>query len=48
MSERTWRVEVVVRVDAQMGEGGGQVTRAAAPAEGRVTGLVRVQRGGQR
>lgn len=38
-------------VDTQLGEGGGQVSGAAAPAQSRgcwVTGLVLVQRRGQR
>lgn len=42
----TWRV--AEGIDAQLGQSGGQVARAAAPTQGRgVARLVWVQRGGQ-
>lgn len=43
----TGRVEGVGAVDAQLGEGAGQVPRAAAATERRVSGLLGVQRRGQ-
>lgn len=45
---RTGRAEGAGAVDAQLGEGAGQVPRAAAAAERRVPGLLGVQRRGQR